>query len=158
MLADPNSVPKSIFKDMPLISLNSSGPTCQCDTTAGPPPLGVDSPAGQCAHYSSRTDPACSLPFENLWDGCGGSWILVKNCLPAASSGFPETCQTRGSLRVGGCGGVSLQSPGPVAPIMGHQLSSFCCFRALCLVSVWKLVLANQALLCRIHFHSVWLS
>lgn len=39
----PKFCSESIFKDLPLIHLNFSGPICQCDITAGPPYLSVGS-------------------------------------------------------------------------------------------------------------------
>lgn len=43
MPVDPNSVPRSIFKDLPVTPLSCRGAACQGGITAGPPHLSVGS-------------------------------------------------------------------------------------------------------------------
>ena len=138
-LADPNFVPRSIFQDLPLTPLSNSGPTFQADFT-------VALPHGAWAPVLIGEAPPvlCPSGTSGVGVGAAGSWsgivcllsVLISRTL---SANWPS--QRRRSL----------QSRGLVASTTGHQFSSFCCFRALCLVSVWELVLTNPGFVFRKH-------
>ena len=156
MLADPNSVPRNIFKDLPLTPLGCSDFTCQCDIIAGPPHPSMDSSTRKYAHGSKRGGPVCTLPFGNLrGGGRGGGWLDLGQELSACCQCWisrklsdKRLSEGRGFLQPQGLWLPSQDINSADSAALEHS--------AHCQSGSWPWL--TQALVSRIHFYSGQLS